>query len=65
MLYVQLKYDLKTKQSKGFGFIRFADYESQVKALSQRHLIDGRWCNLRIPNSKVIISFCNGVAVSN
>ncbi|ESN96811.1 hypothetical protein HELRODRAFT_157599 [Helobdella robusta] len=49
---VQLKVDHKTKQSKGFGFIRFADYESQLKALSQKHLIDGRWCNLRIPNSK-------------
>lgn len=52
----QVKRDIKTNQSKGFGFIRFADYESQLKALSQRHLIDNRWCDIRIPNSKVYYS---------
>ena len=49
----QVKRDIKTGQSKGFGFIRFAQYESQVKCCSQRHLIDGRWCDVTIPNSKV------------
>lgn len=48
----QVKQDPKTKQSKGFGFVRFADYEVQKKVLGQRHLIDGRWCDVRIPNSK-------------
>lgn len=49
----QVKKDPKTGQSKGFGFIRFADYEAQIKCMSQRHMIDGRWCDVRIPNSKV------------
>ena len=53
----QVKKDPKTGQSKGFGFVRFADYEAQVKCLNQRHLIDGRWCDVRIPNSRVRNSF--------
>ncbi|XP_069122113.1 TAR DNA-binding protein 43-like [Argopecten irradians] len=52
LLMVQVKKDTKTGQSKGFGFIRFADYESQLKCMSSRHLIEGRWCDVRIPNSK-------------
>jgi len=50
---VQVKRDIRTKQSKGFGFIRFAEFESQLKALSQQHLLEGRWCDIRIPNSQV------------
>ncbi|XP_037565941.1 TAR DNA-binding protein 43 isoform X1 [Dermacentor silvarum] len=53
VLMAQVKKDPKTGQSKGFGFIRFSSYESQVRALSKRHLIDGRWCDVKIPNSKV------------
>ena len=49
----QVKKDIKTGQSKGFGFIRFASYESQMRVLAQRHMIDGRWCDVKIPNSKV------------
>lgn len=41
VLMVQIKKDLRTGQSKGFGFIRFASYEGQMKALSSRHFIDG------------------------
>lgn len=52
LLMVQVKVDPRTRQSKGFGFIRFADYDSQFKCMSQRHMIDGRWCDVRIPNSK-------------
>lgn len=52
VLMAQVKKDPKTGQSKGFGFIRFSSYESQVRALSKRHLIDGRWCDVKIPNSK-------------
>ena len=48
-----MKKDVKTGQSKGFGFIRFANYESQMRVLAQRHMIDGRWCDVKIPNSKV------------
>ena len=49
----QVKKDVKSGQSKGFGFIRFSSYESQMRVLAQRHMIDGRWCDVKIPNSKV------------
>lgn len=48
---VQLKKD-KNGSFKGFGFVRFATYSSQMRALAQRHNIDGRWVDVRIPNSK-------------
>lgn len=50
---LQVKRDLKTGNSKGFGFVRFTDYETQIKVIAQRHLIDGRWCDCKLPNSKV------------
>jgi len=52
VLMAQVKKDIKTGQSKGFGFIRFSNYESQMRVLAQRHMIDGRWCDVKIPNSK-------------
>uniref|UniRef100_A0A182M4U6 TAR DNA-binding protein 43 n=1 Tax=Anopheles culicifacies TaxID=139723 RepID=A0A182M4U6_9DIPT len=52
LLVVQIKKDSKTGQSKGYGFIRFARFESQMKALSKRHLIDSRWCDVKVPSSK-------------
>jgi len=51
----QVKRDTKTGNSKGFGFVRFTEYETQVKAMSQRHMIDGRWCDCKLPNSKVCL----------
>lgn len=51
----QVKKDAKSGQSKGFGFIRFGSYESQLRCLAQRHMIDGRWCDVKVPNSKVRI----------
>lgn len=55
VLMVQIKKDLRTGQSKGFGFVRFASYEGQMKALASRHFIDGRWCDVKVPSSKVNI----------
>ncbi|KAG6461998.1 TAR DNA-binding protein 43-like [Manduca sexta] len=52
LLMVQVKRDARTGLSKGFGFIKFAEYEAQVRALGRRHMIDGRWCDVRIPNGK-------------
>lgn len=52
VIMAQVKKDIKTGQSKGFGFIRFSCYESQMRVLAQRHMIDGRWCDVKIPNSK-------------
>jgi len=51
LLMAQVKKDAKTGKSKGFGFIKFADYETQLRVLSQRHMVDGRHCDVRIPNS--------------
>lgn len=33
--------------------MRFAEYDAQEKVISQRHMIDGRWCDCKFPNSKV------------
>uniref|UniRef100_A0A2I3HWW4 TAR DNA-binding protein 43 n=1 Tax=Nomascus leucogenys TaxID=61853 RepID=A0A2I3HWW4_NOMLE len=52
VLMVQVKKDTKTGHSKGFGFICFTKNETQVKVMSQRHMIDGRWCDCKLPNSK-------------
>lgn len=48
-----MKQDPKTGQSKGFGFIHFSSYEVQERVLEMQHLIEGRWCNVKIPDSKV------------
>ncbi|KAF2354829.1 RNA recognition motif domain [Trinorchestia longiramus] len=52
VLMAQIKKDSKTGQSKGYGFIRFEDYESQKRVLAMRHIIDGRTCDVKIPNSR-------------
>lgn len=39
-------------KSKGYGFIRFSSYEAQQSALKKRHMIEGRWCDVKIPHSK-------------
>lgn len=57
VLMAQVKKDINSGQSKGFGFIRFGAYDAQMRALAQRHLVDGRWCEVKVPNSKVISIF--------
>ncbi|XP_037390824.1 TAR DNA-binding protein 43 isoform X1 [Pygocentrus nattereri] len=52
VIMAQVKRDVKTGNSKGFGFVRFADWETQNKVINQRHMIDGRWCDCKLPNSK-------------
>lgn len=47
-----VKTEPKTGKSKGFGFVRFKNPESQLRVLAQRHNIDGRWCEVQIPSSK-------------
>lgn len=51
VLMAQVKKDAKG-QSKGFGFVRFSNYETQLRVLGQRHNIEGRWCEVKVPNSK-------------
>ena len=60
-----MKRDPKTGQSKGYGFVRYADYDSQLKCLAQRHMIDGRWCDVNIPNSNVGIQYRCDVKIPN
>merc|ERR1719318_738943 len=60
LVMAQVKKDIQTGKSKGFGFIRFASMEGQRLCLAQRHTIEGRRCEVRIPNSKG-----NQQAVSN
>jgi len=52
VIMAQIKKDTKTGQSRGYGFIRFDDFEVQKRVLSIRHVIDGRTCDVKIPNSK-------------
>jgi len=52
LLMVQLKRDAMTGRSKGFGFVRYVDYGSQLKCLSQGHMMDGRTLDIKIPASK-------------
>ena len=49
---IQLKKRPGSGESKGFGFIRFVDKEVEKKVLLQRHMIDGRWCDIKIPESQ-------------
>lgn len=41
-----------SNNSKGFGFVRFKEYEHQCLVLGKKHFIDGRWCDVKIPNSQ-------------
>jgi len=52
VMMIQLKKRPGSGESKGFGFIRFADKEVEKKVLLQRHMIDGRWCDIKIPESQ-------------
>ena len=57
LLDFKVKRDPKTKMSKGFGFVRFKNYDDQCKCLSARHNIGGRWCEVALPNSNVSFSY--------
>ncbi|XP_050424980.1 TAR DNA-binding protein 43-like [Adelges cooleyi] len=39
-------------RSRGFGFIRFKEQESQVRSMLDSHVINGRRCEIKIPNIK-------------
>ena len=43
----------KDGHSRGFGFVRFAEYSAQDRVLGMRHYIEGRWCDVKIPNSQI------------
>ena len=55
IVFANIKKDPETGNSRGFGFIRFENYESQKKAMEEAtHEIDGRAVVLRL-TKKVII----------
>jgi len=33
--------------------VRFKEYNNQCSVLGKKHFIDGRWCDVKIPNSQV------------
>lgn len=46
---------LKTQdsgRSKGYAFIRFKDLEVQEKVLLTRHMVQDRWCDVKVPESQ-------------
>jgi len=51
LMMVQLKKDLEGK-SRGFGFIRFKNLEDQGRVLAERHWIEGRSCDVKVPQSR-------------
>uniref|UniRef100_A0A8C5KMI8 TAR DNA-binding protein 43 N-terminal domain-containing protein n=1 Tax=Jaculus jaculus TaxID=51337 RepID=A0A8C5KMI8_JACJA len=51
-LMILVKKDIQTSHSKGFCFVHFMEYDTQVEVMSQRHMIDGWWCDYKLPNSK-------------
>jgi len=51
LVMVQLKKDLEGK-SRGFGFIRFKNLEDQGRCFSERHYIEGRSVEVKLPQSK-------------
>jgi RNA recognition motif-containing protein len=38
----------QVRQSKGFAFIKFKDLEAQEKVLLTRHMIQDRWCDVKV-----------------
>lgn len=48
----QIKTKPGTDESKGFGFVKFAEKEVEKKVLLQRHMIDGRWCDVKVPEAR-------------
>ncbi|XP_065560550.1 TAR DNA-binding protein 43-like isoform X1 [Artemia franciscana] len=48
----EIKRDSHTGKSKGFGFIHFKDFDSQIQVLTKKHFIGGRLCEVKIPNEK-------------
>lgn len=53
LVMVQIKRDPDTGKSRGYGFIRFSDFDGQVMCLAERHMIDDRICDVRVPLSKI------------
>ncbi|CAF1138845.1 unnamed protein product [Adineta ricciae] len=51
LVFCEIKRDANG-QSRGFGFIRFKNYESQLAVINKRHFIDGRHVDVKIPDSK-------------
>jgi len=51
LVMVQLKKDLEGK-SRGFGFIRYKSLEDQGRCFSERHYIEGRSVEVKLPQSK-------------
>lgn len=49
---VQVKRDMATKRSKGFGFVRFKNREDAVSVTEQSHMLSGRKIAVKFPDRK-------------
>lgn len=57
IVFANIKKDPETGNSRGFGFIRFENYESQKKAMEEAtHEIDGRAVVLRLTKKVLTLS---------
>ena len=48
-----MKRDPQTGKSKGFGFIRYKEYDAQEQVVEKRHKVDhsSRWCEVKYPDT--------------
>ena len=56
LINTQVKRDLATNKSRGFGFVRYFDYEIQKKVQTMKHVIKGRRVDIKYPK-KVGVMF--------
>lgn len=52
VVFSEIKYDRDTRRSRGFGFVRFADAETGHQVMMKKHMIQGRTCEVKVPDSR-------------
>ncbi|PIK58354.1 putative TAR DNA-binding protein 43 isoform X2 [Apostichopus japonicus] len=52
VVFSEIKFDRLTGKSKGFGFVRFAEAETGKQVMVKKHIIQGRTCEVKVPDSR-------------
>lgn len=60
----QVKKDIDTGKSRGFGFVRYFDEDIQKKVQGMKHTIKGRKVDVKFPK-KVSRGACGGMHVAS